>query len=166
MKKVLFILAIFFIGFQNILAQENIENKKDSIYKFVPIKAEFIGGDKALFNFWNSEITYPECVEKNDVVLKMYVNFIIRKDGSVDDVKVIRNIKFRKQEGTEEYYECTKWREDCEETGEYKECVELLKKEAIRVIEATNKKWKAGKNMKETIVSSYFTLPINFFIKK
>jgi len=76
MKKLLFILAIFFIGFQNISAQKNIENKKDSVVEFKNVRAEFLGGDKALTKFLSSEIKYPKDAQERGVSQRINVNFI------------------------------------------------------------------------------------------
>jgi len=156
MKKLLFILAIFFIGFQNISAQKNIENKKDSVvekkdsvYALPDVRAEFKGGDNALIRFLSSEIKYPEIALNDGVQHKFLVNFVICKDGSVCDIEVLDKRKLDK----------------FKKNIKYKESVALLKNEAIRVVKATNGKWNAATKDGEK-VNCYFTLPITFKLVK
>ena len=152
MKKLLSILAIFAISFQYVFSQD-IEIKNDdrefaeTINELPDVRAEFKGGMDSLMSFLSSEIKYPEDAQKMGVQQIIYVNFIVRSDGSVDGLKITR----------------TKKLDEIKETEEYEKCVEALKNEAIRAVKATSEKWipsiKNGIN-----VHTYFTIPINFVL--
>ena len=53
---------------------------------------QFPGGDKALYNFVSQEIQYPRIAEKWGMEGKVYVQFIVTKEGNVTDVKVVQGI--------------------------------------------------------------------------
>ena len=58
--------------------------------EFEPV---FPGGMKALKQFIKSELHYPEIALENDIQGKVFVNFVIERDGSVSNVKVRRGIQ-------------------------------------------------------------------------
>jgi len=145
MKKLLFILAIFFIGFQNISAQENIENEQDTIF----VQAEFKGGVSAFRKFTYSKMRYPRKARKLGIEQRIFVGFVIRPNGYVDNVRVIDN----------------KQLDSYGETEESLKYVELLKKDAVRIIKATNGKWKAGTKNGEKI-AIFYTIPFEFRLTK
>jgi TonB family protein len=53
---------------------------------------EYEGGEKAKMQFLNENIKYPEEARKNKIQGRVYVNFMVEKDGSITGVKVIRGI--------------------------------------------------------------------------
>ena len=53
---------------------------------------EFPGGNEALFKFLSDNIVYPKLAQDEGYSGKVYVQFVIRKDGSVKDVNVIRGL--------------------------------------------------------------------------
>jgi TonB family protein len=63
-----------------------------SVYTVVEKMPSFPGGDEARIKFLIENIKYPEAAMKNNVQGKVYVTFIIRADGSVTDVKVLRGV--------------------------------------------------------------------------
>jgi protein TonB len=67
--------------------------KKDKeVYKVVEKLPSYAGGDEARNKFLVENIKYPEAAMKNGIQGKVYVSFIIRADGSVTDVKIMRGI--------------------------------------------------------------------------
>ena len=54
------------------------------------VNAEFPGGIKAFYNFILSKVKIQNA-PKEDVTLKIYIGFVIEKDGSVNDVKILRD---------------------------------------------------------------------------
>lgn len=53
---------------------------------------QFPGGDQALFKFLSENIKYPVNAQKNGVQGRVIVQFIVRKDGTISDVAVIRSV--------------------------------------------------------------------------
>ena len=52
----------------------------------------FPGGDGALMRFLSEHVVYPEEAAKNKIEGKVIVQFIVEKDGSVGEVKVVRGV--------------------------------------------------------------------------
>ena len=53
---------------------------------------EFPGGRKNLMNYLAKNIKYPEEALKAKIEGRVFVNFIVEKDGSISHVKVLRGI--------------------------------------------------------------------------
>ena len=62
---------------------------KDSIYSFVDERAEFPGGDRELMKWLNNNINYQY---PSDIQGKVFVNFVVEKDGSITNVKVTKSV--------------------------------------------------------------------------
>ncbi len=61
-------------------------------YKVVEKMPSYVGGDEAMVKFMVENIKYPENAIKNRIHGTVYVTFIVRADGSVTDVKILRGI--------------------------------------------------------------------------
>jgi periplasmic protein TonB len=53
---------------------------------------EFVGGISALMDFLSRNVTYPVAMQKCHLEGKVFVGFIVNKEGSVTDVKVLRGV--------------------------------------------------------------------------
>jgi protein TonB len=52
----------------------------------------FPGGDKALFKFLAGNIQYPRIAVDEGISGRVYVTFVVSKDGSITDVKLLRGL--------------------------------------------------------------------------
>lgn len=68
---------------------EEVEVDHFVIVETMPI---FPGGDKALLRYIAKKIEYPEKAKRNGMQGRVYVSFIINKQGLVRDVKVVRSV--------------------------------------------------------------------------
>ena len=66
--------------------------KENKVYAVVDKQPSFVGGPAALKKFWEENIQYPEEAKKKNVTGTVYATFIVRADGSVTDIKIIRGI--------------------------------------------------------------------------
>ena len=68
----------------------------DSVYAFIGSDGvkmpEFPGGEEALMKYIQSHIYYPPMAAKNNIQGKVLVEFVVKKDGSVGRVKVVRSV--------------------------------------------------------------------------
>ncbi len=62
----------------------------DEIIPFPESPAEFPGGMPALYEYLGKSIKYPELARENGIDGKVYIQFIIEKDGSITDVGVVK----------------------------------------------------------------------------
>ncbi len=102
------------------------------IYTVVEQSPTFPGGEEALIQWLGTHVQYPEEAKKNAVEGTVFVTFVVEKDGSISDVKVL-NPKAK---------------------------TAVLEQEAVRVVR-TMPKWKAGKSHGKK-VRVQFNLPIVF----
>ena len=58
----------------------------------VDIAPEYPGGQQALGKFLGSKLRYPSKARENSVQGKVYISFIVGKNGNLDNFKVIRGI--------------------------------------------------------------------------
>lgn len=90
MKKIL-IIAITFFSIQIIDAQEPTNESDNNIYNTagINVKPEFPGGMEKFYKFISENYKTPD-VKK--LAGKVFVTFIIEKDGSLTGIKVLRDI--------------------------------------------------------------------------
>lgn len=63
-----------------------------AIYTVVEQNAEFPGGYSAMMEYFRQNIRYPEEEQDERIEGKVFLQFVIRRDGSVDDVQVLRGV--------------------------------------------------------------------------
>lgn len=66
----------------------------DDVFTVVEKAPEFPGGEKEMLRFIGEHIAYPREAREIGATGTVYVTFVIEKDGSVSNVKVLRGIGF------------------------------------------------------------------------
>ena len=97
MKKILFIALLSFGFMANAMAQhfdegEEVIEQSDKVFEVVDEMPSFPGGQSALFDFMAKNIKYPEVAEDNGIQGRVLVTFIVKKDGSLSDVRVAKSV--------------------------------------------------------------------------
>ena len=110
---------------QVIIPKDKKEIPEDEIYMTVEEMPEYPGGEEELRKFIAENVQYPEDAQANGKEGKVFVQFIIDKNGNVKDVEVVRGI-------------------DCES----------INNEAIRVVKSMAQ-WKPGKQSGQNVAVSY-----------
>jgi len=64
----------------------------EEIFDVVEENPEYPGGLKEMYTFLNANMKYPPMARESGVQGKVYVQFIVEKDGKVTDVQVLRGI--------------------------------------------------------------------------
>lgn len=70
-----------------------VEEKKpepEKIFTAVEESPKFPGGDAELYKWLNKNIRYPEMAAQNNIQGRVTVQFVVEKDGSIGEVKVVR----------------------------------------------------------------------------
>lgn len=75
------------IAKNSIIENEGEQEKKDEISK----PAYFPGGEKELYDYLLKNFKYPEEVNNQKIDAEVYVQFIIKKDGSIENPKIINS---------------------------------------------------------------------------
>lgn len=68
------------------------EKEVEGIFVVVEDAPEFPGGDKKRIDFLTENIKYPHKALESGVQGTVYVGFVVEKDGSINDAKVLRGI--------------------------------------------------------------------------
>lgn len=89
---------------------------KTQSYNLIFQEPEFKGGKEAYIRFINEKLNYPFNAVKNEIEGKVYVKFVIEKDGSLKEAFPLKRV------------------------------APELDAEAVRVVKLSNGKWKPGKN--------------------
>ncbi|RZM20449.1 MAG: TonB family protein, partial [Pedobacter sp.] len=66
--------------------------ENDKVYDFVSLEKqpEFVGGMKKFYEYLGRTVKYPIEAQKNKVSGKVFLSFVVEKDGSLTDIKVDR----------------------------------------------------------------------------
>jgi TonB family protein len=64
------------------------------IFTAVEKAPEFTAGIEAFYRFLSQNIKYPEAMRKNNIEGKVFITFIVEKDGSLSDIKSVRDVGY------------------------------------------------------------------------
>ena len=112
------------------------EIEEEIIYSFVEQNAEFTGGMSALMKFISSTIVYPDYAKENEIQGRVYLQFVVRTDGTLSDIQVARSVPGGS----------------------------MLDNEAIRVLKLTSGKWNPARQNGKP-VSCRMNLPVSFLLQ-
>ncbi len=93
---------------------DNEEEAETTIFVCVENYPEFKGGEKAFKAFLKKNLVYPKEAAENGIEGKVFVEFIVNEDGSIESLRIVRGVNSK------------------------------LDQEALRVIKLTSGKWKPG----------------------
>lgn len=71
---------------------KEIEKDDATIFYAAEEMPEFPGGYPALLNFLSQNIKYPAIAAESYITGKVTVNFVVNKDGSISDAKILRGV--------------------------------------------------------------------------
>jgi len=73
-------------------SQDETEDNMDQVFFIAEEMPEFPGGEQALRQFIANSIVYPKAAEEKGIQGKVYVNFVVGKDGSITRTKIARGV--------------------------------------------------------------------------
>ena len=107
---------------------------KEEIFTIVEQMPSYGNGEQSeIIKFISENVVYPPSAMENKIEGVVYIRFIVEKDGSLSDYKILRDVS-----GTDE-----------------------LSREAIRVIKLTSGSWKPGMQSGKPVRVVY-NLPVRF----
>lgn len=68
------------------------EEDENKVFMIVEQQPEFPGGTAALMKWLSTNVRYPEVAIENNIQGRVIVSFVVEKDGSTTDVKVVRGV--------------------------------------------------------------------------
>ena len=93
MKRLIMMSLMAICCLTTVLAQKTVVSQKDQKedpFNVVEDMPAFPGGMEAMIQFISSNIKYPADAKKQKVDGRVLVNFVIEKDGSITEVKVVK----------------------------------------------------------------------------
>ena len=69
-----------------------LEKDNDSVYQIVEKMPQYTGGESAMMKYVSENIKYPEKAKDDGIQGRVFISFVVEKDGSVSNVKVVRGI--------------------------------------------------------------------------
>ena len=90
MKKLILLVALALFCCTSAMAQTVVVD--DEIFLVVENEPEFLGGEDSLYAYIARNIKYPEAAKKEKIEGRVFVTFIVEKDGQVSSAKLLRDI--------------------------------------------------------------------------
>lgn len=92
MKKVLLLLTVAVLACGAASAQTVTPLDQDNeIFTVVEHDPQFPGGNEALYQYLGSNAHYPEKAKEQGVQGTVYLTFIVERDGSISNIRVLRS---------------------------------------------------------------------------
>jgi len=96
MKKKIFIAVLIAICLNllnnNKCYSQGNDTKKDLPLTIVEEMPQFPGGNDALSKFLGDNLKYPKLAREEGISGTVYVSFVVRKDGTITSIKILRGI--------------------------------------------------------------------------
>lgn len=73
---------------------------EEVIFETLQDSPKFPGGVKAMYEFIAGNLKYPVEAQRNNISGKVFVSFVVRQDGSISDMKILKGIGFGCDEET------------------------------------------------------------------
>ena len=77
---------------KEVIAEEKPKEEETKVFDVVEQMPQFPGGQQALFEYLPKNIKYPVIAEENGVQRRVIVTFVVERDGSITDVKVVKSV--------------------------------------------------------------------------
>ncbi len=77
---------------KEVIADEKPKEEESKVFDVVEQMPEFPGGVAALMQWINNNIKYPAIAEENGIQGRVVCTFVVERDGSVTDIKVVRSV--------------------------------------------------------------------------
>lgn len=111
MKRLAFLLSAIFLTNMAFCQEEKKVSVDDEVFVVVEEQAEFPGGMDSMYAYIVKNLKYPEKAKAEGIEGRVFVSFIIEKDGSISNVKILRGIGGGCDEAAKEVVEkMPKWK--------------------------------------------------------
>ena len=85
------VLTLLLMVNTNAMAQSK-KIANDKVLEKAEVMPQFPGGDQAMMDFVAKNVQYPQEAKDKEISGRVLVSFVIEKDGSITDVKVVKGI--------------------------------------------------------------------------
>lgn len=77
---------------QHVEVTKEVEVEEEEVLVFVEENPEYPGGDAARMKFLAENMKYPPAARDNGIQGKVYIQFVVEKDGRITNARVLRDI--------------------------------------------------------------------------
>ncbi len=77
---------------KEVVVDEKPKEEETKVFDVVEQMPSFPGGDAELMKYLNTHIKYPAVAEENGIQGRVVATFVVERDGSISDVKVIKSV--------------------------------------------------------------------------
>ena len=71
---------------------DTVKDMVDFAFKFAEIMPEFPGGSQSMLEFIKKNLIYPDIAKENNLEGKVYMKFIVRSTGEIDNIQIARGV--------------------------------------------------------------------------
>ena len=68
------------------------EEQEEEIFLVVEQQPSFPGGEAELYKYLFNNIQYPDVAKNNNITGRVYLTFVVEKDGTIANAKILRDI--------------------------------------------------------------------------
>ena len=72
--------------------EEETEEDDNKVFMVVEKMPSFPGGDAALMRYLRKNVKFPAIAQENGIQGRVYVEFVVNKDGHIVDVKILKGV--------------------------------------------------------------------------
>jgi TonB family protein len=71
---------------------DTVKTPSDFVLQFAEIMPEFPGGSQSMLEFIQNNLNYPDLAKENNIEGKVYLKFVVRSTGEIDNIQIARGI--------------------------------------------------------------------------
>jgi len=92
--KTIALIALVFAATQNCFSQnsDSLKTNKEDTFTITEVMPEYPGGADAMIKFLQENIKYPKTARKKNKQGTVYITFVVEKDGSIAEARVLRGV--------------------------------------------------------------------------
>lgn len=93
MKRLILLSLMAAFSLATVQAQKTVVSQKEQkpeVFMVVENMPEYPGGNEAMFAFFAKNMKYPADAQKNKVQGRVFVTFVVERDGTITDVQVAK----------------------------------------------------------------------------
>ena len=71
---------------------DTVKTTSDFVLQFAEIMPEFPGGSQSMQEFIKNNLNYPDLAKENNIEGKVYLKFVVRSTGEIDNIQIARGV--------------------------------------------------------------------------
>ena len=71
---------------------DTVKTASDFVLQFAEIMPGFPGGSQSMLDFIKNNLNYPDFAKENNIEGKVYLKFVVRSTGEIDNIQIARGV--------------------------------------------------------------------------